>query len=152
MIEIIPTIPAHVEELGDNLRQEDVCEVLKFGVGVRKALWRSYRGAVIKNTILIDGKVAAIYGCGGTVIGRVGRPWLLTSPLVEKYYLQLALLYRREAKKMLKIYPVLENIVDAHYHKAVRLLELAGFKLYGPQPLGPNNSAMFRKFRLEASP
>lgn len=149
MIEIVPSTPEHVIKLRKNLRESDAQEIRNFGGCIRKILWRTYNETLEPKTGLIDGDVAGMFGCCGTVIGEVGQPWMLATPLADKYPLQFALLYRQEVRKMLEIYPTLENIVDASYTKAIKLLEIIGFQVYDPEPVGPNK-ALFRKFRMSA--
>lgn len=149
MIEITPTEPRHVLKLRDNLREEDFCEIVAFGLPVRKALWRSYKASIICRTALVDGVVAGIWGVTGTVLGHTGRPWLLTSPVCNQFPLQFALLHRQEINEMLSIFPRLENYVEASYQKSIRLLELTGFTLHNPEPYG-YSGALFRRFEKAA--
>jgi hypothetical protein len=74
----------------------------------------------------------------------------LTTPIVEQHPLAFVLYYRQEVRAMLKLFPVLENIVDADYTQAVKLMELVGFTVSDPQPMGKNGK-MFRKFRKVAN-
>lgn len=149
MMEVIEALPRHLLSLRRNLREGDICEIKKYGDTIRMALCNTYSNSIIKKSLIIDGNVAAMYGCCGIILGQVGTPWLFTTPLIEKYYPYLASLYRREVRKMLEIFPVLENHVDAEYIGAVKLLELAGFTLYDAEPIG-HNRAMFRKFQMVA--
>lgn len=147
-IEIIPTERRHLWELAENLRENDEKEIMGFGFSNRRVLWQSYRQSIFSRTALIDGKVAAIWGVGGVLMGDTGRPWLLTSPESLKVSpLRFARIYRREVQKMLKLFPNLENFVDSTYNQAVRLLEIVGFKLDEPQPIG-KTGAMFRRFKM----
>ena len=149
MITIVPSTPAHVIELRKNIRPEDAAEIKNFGTCLRRVLWKTFHETQSPKTVLVDGDVAGLFGCGGTVIGQTGKPWMLATHVADRFPLQFALLYRQEVWKMLDSYPVLENIVDATYHKAIKLLELIGFTVYDGEPVGPNG-AMFRKFRMVA--
>jgi hypothetical protein len=149
-IEILSASSAHVIELRKNLREGDRREILKLGSCLRRILWDTYNYTLEPKTIFVEGKLAAMFGCGGTVIGEVGHPWLLTTPLSEKYPLLFIRTYHEQVMKMLEAYPVLENMVDASYLKAIKLLEIIGFKVYDPEPVGPNQ-VMFRKFQMRAS-
>jgi hypothetical protein len=149
MIEILNTIPEHLSELRENLRAEDRKELACFGISDRDALFRSWENSVICKTATVDGKVAGIWGVIGCVWEGVGCPWLLTAPICEQYPLQFALLYRQELREILKIFPVLENFVDASYHKSIKILEIMGFNLYNPEQYGPKGG-LFRKFQKVA--
>ena len=114
-----------------------------------KALRHNYYTALWNKTALIDGKVAAVWGLGGSALGYTGMPWLLTAPLVESYALSCVRLYRQEVGLMLQSFPRLENYVLASYEKSVRLLALSGFRLDEPKPAGPHN-VPYRRFWMEA--
>lgn len=135
--------------LAENLRKEDAHEVNCLGEKPYKAIWRSYRKSFIRKTAFIDGKIAAMWGMTGTLISNVGHPWLLTADIVEEYPLSFVKVYKKEVTKMLKIVPLLENIVDASYDKSVKMLKLAGFSIGEPIPVG-KNGALFRRFEIRA--
>ena len=147
MIEIIQGTPSHVIELRKNLRELDAQEIRNFGACIRRVLWMTFNQTLVPKTVLVDGKVAGMFGCGGTVIGQVGKPWMLATPIADQYPLQFALLYRQEVRKMLEHYPILENLVDASYIQAIRLLKLMGFMVYDNEPI---HDGKFYKFRMVA--
>lgn len=148
IVRIITTNPSHIAALKLNLRSEDATELLRLGVTIQHALWQSYRQSLIRKTALIDNTVAACWGVCGTVMGRVGVPWLLTSPAIHNISpLRFAREYQREVMAMLKIFPRLENYVDSEYAGAIRLLEIIGFTIEGPQKIG---NGMYCKFWVEA--
>lgn len=148
MVEIVDSLPSHVAQLKGNLRPEDIKEVLRLGVSVERALWRSYKESLIRKTALIDGRVAAMWGAKGGVMAKEGMVWLLTSPDVKKVSpLQFARIYQEQVYNMLKIFPILENYVDASYSSAIRLLEIIGFTVYEPEPVG-KDGAMFCRFSI----
>lgn len=147
IIEIVPTTIAHIRELGDTIREGDRREIESYGFSHHKGLWRSFKGGLNNKTALIDGRVAACWGCGGVYMGDKGQPWLLTSYEVYKISpLKFARIYQREVKNMLKLFPRLENYVDAQYDAAVRLLDIVGFTLEEPQALG---NGLYRRFWME---
>lgn len=148
VVSIVESIGPHTVSLKDRLRPQDAQEILRFGITVQHALWYSYRNSLIRKTALIDGTVAAMWGCNGIFMGRVGTPWLLTSPEVHKVSpLKFTRIYQQEVVKMLKMFPRLENYVDAEYSGAIRLLEIIGFTVEEPQKMG---TGMYRKFWIEA--
>lgn len=150
VIKIIPTIPAHLRELAENLRKEDEDEILSFGFTPAQALWRSYKASLFTKTAFVDGKLAAVWGVCGKFMGAIGQPWLLTTDAVyEVSPLKFARVYQQEVKEMLKMFPKLENYVIASYSSATRLLEIIGFKLGEPELIGTSKE-MFRKFTKAA--
>lgn len=148
-IEIVPTTSAHIRALNANLREEDKHEIEIYGFPTNKALWRSFKGSILRRTALIDGEVAAVWGCGGVPMSGQGQPWLMTSNAVDKVSpLRFVRIYQNEVYRMLAVFPRLVNWVDMSYDKAIRLLEIIGFKIGEPEPLGLNG-ALYCKFSME---
>ncbi len=148
-ITIVDSTPEHVGALKSNLRAEDANEILRFGVTIQQALWRSYRDSIIRKSIFVDGKIAAMYGCSGVLLGNTGVIWLLTTNEVNKVSpLRFARIYQEQVQKTLKIFPTLFNYVDASYRGAIRLLENTGFIVYDAEKLG-DNGALFRRFEIQ---
>ena len=146
-LEIVETTKQHVYELIDNLRELDRAEIEGMGFSCERALWRSYKKGLFNKTALLNGKVLAIWGVGGTMLGEIGVPWLLTSNEYNKISpMKFARIYRKEVAKMLELFPVLVNYVDASYNQAVRLLEISGFKLHDPEFF--KSGKMYRKFEM----
>lgn len=150
IIEIVPSVAAHVQEAGQRLREADNREVMALGLTPHKALWHSYRSSVLRRTLLVNGEVAAMWGVSGVLFSMKGQIWLLTTPVTETISaLTFARMYRNEVREALKSFPTLENWVDSSYHSAVRLLQLAGAKLDDPAPFGPHG-ALFQHFTMKA--
>jgi hypothetical protein len=148
-ITIMPTTKEHVRELIETIREDDKREIESYGFSCAKGLWRSYKQGFNNKTALIDGKVCAIWGVGGTLMGYTGQPWLLTSSEVYKISpVKFARIYKREVNNMLKIFPSLVNYVADDYPQAIRLLSLCGFKIGERQMLG---KGWYRKFSQEAA-
>jgi hypothetical protein len=143
---IIPTVPAHLREMAGILRPEDEQEIVSFGLTPKKALWQSYRHSVLRKTAFIDGKLAALWGCSGTLLSDNGRPWLMTTPEVKRISpLKFTRIYQQEALAMLEMFGQLCNFVETSYTEAIRLLEISGFTVEPPESLGPNGES-FRVF------
>lgn len=147
-VDIMPSKSWHVGYLKGNLRVEDANEILRFGISVSRGLRISYRHSIIRKTAMIDGSVAAMWGCSGDMLGQSGQPWLLTTPEVHSISpLRFCRIYQEEVYKMLDVFPVLVNYVDAEYSNAIRLLDIIGFEIGEPEPMG-ENKALYRKFVL----
>lgn len=145
-IQIIPTIRAHIEELRDCLRAKDRAELEAYGFTSNKGLWRSYKSGLGNRTAIIDGHVAACWGCGGSYLGTMGVPWLLTSEHVHRISpLKFARLYQKEVYEMLEHFDILTNYVHAEYDEAVRLLSIVGFTIGDLEPLA---NGVFRRFTM----
>lgn len=144
---IVDTIPEHVRELRDTIREADKREIEGFGYSYKKGLWRSFTTSLTSKTFLINGKVGGIGGCGGSFLGDTGIPWLLTSNEVYKISpLKFTRIYQKEVYKMLNLFPRLENYCLADYTEALRLLDICGFTLGQPEKI---EKGMYVKFTLE---
>lgn len=147
-VEIVPTTAEHIRELRETIRDGDRKEIEAFGFSCMKGLWRSYKHGLRNRTGLIDGRVGAVWGVGGTYLGEVGQPWLMTSHEVRKISpLKFARIYQQEVKQMLEMFPKLMNIVAADYPEAIRLLSIVGFKIGEPERFG---EGMYCKFEMVA--
>lgn len=146
--EIMEATPAHVMALKERLRDDDRDELQCAGQTSAKALWRSYRASIVRRTVMVDGIVAAVGGCGGSVLAGVGQPWLLTAPQIERIPVSFVREGRDEVQRLLGLFPRLENIVLERYGRACRFLTVLGFQLDEARPMGPRG-AMFRRFWME---
>lgn len=146
LVTIIDSSLSHVRELSRNLQQADQEECLALGIQPNRALYKSFQLGLYRKTALIDSRVAAMWGVVGTPLSMSGQPYLLTSPLVQKISpLKFTRIYKQEVEEMKRLFPVLENFVDARYLAAVRLLELAGFTISSPMKIRDN---WFYKFTM----
>lgn len=146
-IRIVPTRAQDIRDIADKLRDGDLKEMLAMGYPHR-ILWRSYKRSFMTKTAFIDGDIAAVWGVGGTPLGGEGNPWLVTTEAVNKISpLAFARIYQDEVIRMINIFPQLANYVDASYNKAIRLLDIVGFSLGEPEPMGKNGE-MFIRFEM----
>lgn len=146
-VKIVQTTAAHIREIGEKLRHDDLNEIVALGYP-HKILWRSYKRSFMTKTAFVNGRIAAVWGIGGTPLGGIGNPWLLTTDEVNKISpLAFTRIYQQEVIKMINIFPRLANYVDASYNKAIRLLDIIGFALGEPEPIGKNGE-MFIKFEM----
>lgn len=145
-----PATPEHVYALAAKLRPEDCAEIVGSGNSPKKALWRGYRNSVMCETAMVDGEIAAMWGlCVGFVpglslLGNIGRPWLLTSAAVERVPFAVVREARRAVTGMLTVKPMLENYVLASYTRAVRLVRLVGFTVDEAPIMSPSGVAFLR--------
>lgn len=136
-IKIIPATLSHVQEIARTMNAEDRLEIESIGLKAHRVLWRSWNSSIIRKTGLLDGEVAACWGCAGSLMGIVGTPWFITAKKAREVDpVIFAKLYRREVREMLKIFAVLENYVDSSYIGAVKMLKLTGFHLDEPIEVG----------------
>lgn len=145
-IKIVPSILCHVKELSETLRDKDKQEILASGLTIKKGLYRSYRSCLWSRTALLEGRVVAMFGVGGSVLGGVGHPYLITSDEVYKISpLRFTRLYIQQVKEMKELFPTLESHVDSDYFEAIRLLQMTGFKFVDAIEI---NKHLFYRMRL----
>lgn len=144
-IELIEARLEHVIALLPRLREDDRNEIQAAGISCKKALWRSWRGSHLRTTAIVDGELAAMWGCGGMLLAAEGRPWLLTAGPCERVPLAFVKIGRAEAQRMLELHERLRGLVHAEYYRAVRTLSLMGFRL---GPAVKLNGADFLEFNM----
>jgi len=145
--QIVPAQLNHVSMLADKLRRGDKLELTSVGMSPNRALFKAFRGSIIRRTAFVDGDIACMFGVGGSVLSGVGYPWLLTSEAIERVPFSFVREGRREVAKMQAMFPLLENYVLASYVQACGFLLILGFDLGPPVEFGPKR-ALFRRFEL----
>jgi hypothetical protein len=145
---IVPSKIDDVYRIAANLRNEDAAEITGFGLDPRTALRNSFRHAILRKTAFVDGKIAAMWGLGGAMLADSGTPWLMTTPVVERVPVMFLKVGRAQLAEMLTHRNFLENVVLASYRRACRFLEVLGFVLDPPKPIGPQGMP-FRRFWIE---
>lgn len=147
-IEIVPTSKEHLLELRETIRDSDRREIEDLGISCEDGILRSFKNSLTNKTLLVDRRVAAVFGCGGTFIGEFGRPWLLTSHEMKNISpLKFVRLYKKEMYEMLEMFPVLENFCSASYTQSLKLLEMCGFTISEPQEIGTGLFCRFSRGR-----
>lgn len=146
-IEIRSSTAADVYALAANLRLEDAREVGEAGLDLRQAIRRSYRNAILRKSYFVDGELAAMTGLCGAMLADIGEPYLMTAPACERVKVSFVKHARAAVNEMLKHRLQLVGEVHASYTRACRLLEVLGFSLSDPHPLGPKG-ALFRRYSI----
>lgn len=152
-VSVVKPTDAHIAELAANLRRQDVEELQALGHddleqpirdGVKISSW-SY-------TILIEGRVAAIFGVAplGSLLDSRGVPWALGTDLMWPNRRALARMARGYIAAMLREFPHLLNIVHAKNTAATAWLARCGFVLQPPQPIGPHGE-LFHVFEMRST-
>jgi len=150
-IRIINSTIKDVYVLADNLREEDRREIEADGKNIYRAIRDSYRNSNICKSVFVGEELAAMFGVGGVLLSDKGAIWLLTTNVVQKVSpLKFARIYQEQVLEMLKYFSKLENYVDASYTSSIRLLELIGFTVHAPEPLGEHGN-LFCKYTMRAA-
>lgn len=146
MITVLPSELWHVHELAEDMRQRDQEEAKGIGMDPKDALLYTFKHGLMRRTAFVGDTVAAMWGLGGTPLGVVGQPYLVTGRACDTVSpIRFAKIYIKELNSMKSLFPVLENYVHSDYEGAVRMLELAGFDLSEDIPI---NGTRFKRFTM----
>lgn len=132
------------------LRMQDLCELAASGhTDVRRALEASVKHSQWTHLALVDGKPAALFGCGqwGTLLAPVGVPWLLGTEAVRRHGRVLQRHARAYIASMLEQYPRLLNAVHADNTVSIAWLKRLGFS-FGPPTRSPLTGMTFYFFEM----
>lgn len=146
MITVVPTTVDHVKELSTNIREKDRREAESLGFSPEKALFYSYKHGLVRRTVLVDDRVAAIFGVVGSPLGIIGQIYLITGEVCNSMSpIRFAKIYLKELQGLKNLFPVLENYVHSDYKGAVGMLRIAGFELSEPIEI---NGTTFQRFTM----
>jgi len=145
-IEIVPCKLSHLRELANNMRPGDAAEAAVTGRPCRHLLVFLWRNSSFSRVALIDGAVAAAWGCTAPLLVSEGEPWLFTTPVVERAPVACVKVGRREVAQMLRDHRSLVSSVASDYTKAVNFLRRLGFSIGAEQLVV---GKVFREIRME---
>ncbi len=139
-----------IKSMKGKLRKQDIIEIEKMtGRDPYQVLVHSYRKSEVAYVGLIDGEIACAWGVSHeSILADAAHIWLLSTPVMERAPVPVARRTRKELKKILNIYPCLENYVDAEYTMCVKWLKWLGFTVEKPEKLGVANG-MFSHFYID---
>lgn len=121
----------HVEWLAPRLRKADRDEIAATcGLAPEQALWHSFYASDMRWSIILNGEIVGMFGCGDFT------PWLLGSERLPEAGMAIARHSHRYIEFMLRRYPLLYNYVDVRNKLAIRWLRWCGFMLFEPIPYG----------------
>lgn len=143
----VDAVLAHCGQLASRLRTEDRREIEAMGEVPRHLLVRLYRASSIRRTVFVGGEIAAMWGCGGALLGTVGEAWLFTTHAVERVPLAFLKTARRGISSMLETRWTLISDVSADYERSIRFMMMLGFTVEAPRAIPPYG-AMLRRLTL----
>jgi hypothetical protein len=148
-VEVVRADPDHIASIAERMRAADVAEVwAASGKSPSEALAFSLDRSDAAWTGIVDGQPEVMFGVGAlSILSGVGAPWLLGTDEVERNrrrFLRGSIFWRDE---MLKLFPVLRNVVDDRNAVSIRWLRWLGFTLSEPFPVGRERMP-FRLFEL----
>lgn len=149
-VEFKPPEPESVDYVIRNMRQADVVEVLASGAAsARDAVEQGLRRSHFSSVAFVNGTPCAVFGLvKEDLLTGAGCPWLLGTPLIEKYQRAFVKHTRSGVKQMLSICPILSNYVHIDHVQSIRWLKSMGFQFDKPEPVGVNGE-LFTRFYLE---
>lgn len=149
-VEVVPALAEHAVAVGAAARPAD-----------RQELWASHRltprraiegGMIVSpdaRTALFDGVPACVFGCNpGSLLGGQATPWMIGTPLLERYPLAFLRRSRPVVADWAARYTALRNHVDARNTLAVAWLRWLGFSIGEPEPYGVDQLP-FHPFSME---
>lgn len=136
---IVEATADHARELAPRLRAEDVAEVLAAaGETPLQALLGSLERSSCAWALFLDDQVAALWGLVPIPgVAGVAAVWMLGSDSLTHHALTFWRLCRREVPRLLELVPVIVNLVDARYERALRWARRLGFEVLEARPFGP---------------
>jgi len=126
-ITIEETCPYHLRDMAIAMQPEITDIAIRAGITPLKALWSNYRKSIICKSVFIDGRLCAIFGLSGAIFCDTGMPWICMTPETQEHPFRVAFRFRQELKKMLDLFPVLEDYIEETNEKGIRFLELMNF-------------------------
>lgn len=145
---IVPATAAHIHEMAPRVRAADRAEIAALGYGVEEGLLASLRTSLWARVALCRGRPICIWGLGaGSLLGGVGGPWMISTPLIERFPRQFLRESRVQVAEMLGQFPILRGVVDARYAGALRWMRWLGFEMSDPIRI---NGVPFHNFELRA--
>ncbi len=139
----------HGKIISKRLRPEDEAEIRAVHGDPRLAIRRIILASPYRRVAYVDGEVAALWGCDGTLLSTEAHAWLVTTAAVEKVPLTFFREARRELREMLQSRRLLVSHAAASYEKALRFMRMLGFTVGEPRPLG-RKGEMYCELRIEA--
>jgi hypothetical protein len=142
--QLVDATEVHALAFAPLLRPEELAELEASGVvDPLEMLVHGVRTSDLCLAAIHDGKVGAMIGVSSadpSILGRgrVGQMWFLTgTPFLStpRPFLRVA---RRAVARMLELYPMVWNLIDARYEGALRLARSMGAELSSPVAYGPH--------------
>ena len=147
-VEVRLTNLKDVSDLSGTMRQEDKDEIWHLARKTpEEALMAAYLGCEFNRTVLLDGRVACIFGVGGKK-GEVGIPWMLASDLLVKIRKPFLRESKEWLERMSEGYPYLYNMAWEKNTEHIRWLKWLGFDFKVPKPAGPDGEYYIEFYKV----
>lgn len=127
----IRTTQKHINELSENIRDADKEEIIaKTGKqDFKKVIVQGWLIADTCKTVLVDNKVAFVYGIVESEHKDIGSPFMLATPLISKIKIPLIKNCRQRVYEMEQKYKMLFNYIDSRNDLHLRFIKWCGFEI-----------------------
>ncbi len=129
--EIVPASPRHIRPLAKRLRAGACVALMDRGFDPRRALHDAFMGSHYCRAALVDGRVAAMWGLEGPLLGGAAKIWLALSEEVGHLPVMIVREARRELAEIAAVYGGIEAAVLPEDQAAVRFASFLGFREHG---------------------
>jgi hypothetical protein len=138
--------PADAAWIAPQLRAADALEVRRLGQEPAALLEQNIRDAQMAGVFLADGVPLCAFGVirPSLLTPRVGCPWMLGTPLLDRYARDMLRETRAWVDEWRKDYDALYAWVDAEYPAAIRWMHWLGFETMGFDLMGPDCARFWR--------
>lgn len=146
---VVPATSDHIEQMLGKVRQMDINELWAASLATpEQALRLGLAVSTSAYTAFVNGEIVCMFGVAPqSLISGIGVPWLIGTPLIEKYARFFARESRKHLSEMLFLYPLLSNYVDVRNTAAIRWLKWLGFSMDEPAPHGALGYSFIRFYR-----
>ena len=129
--QVVEAERVHCRLLAETLDEAEREMIRKcWGIEPAEGLDRSFEASSLCWTILIDGRVAGMFGCSGGE-GGTGCAWLTTAPDIEKVRLRFIRQSRGYIDRMLQRHGTLVSYAHVENRPLLAWLQWSGFRVEG---------------------
>lgn len=129
VVEIRRAVMADIPLVSEALRDAERKAVAETGRSVEEVVRYCFANSSRRRTALVDGEIAAMWGCGGPLLGTYGEPWLFATKAIERAPMTAVKVARRELDAMGRMFPVLSGILYRADARACRFAERMGLRI-----------------------
>lgn len=147
---IVPATQAHGKHIAENMREVDIKEVMIINNMLpEEAMRLSIQNSEVSWCCLIDNEPSFAWGvCNtGTMMSRVGCPWLLATERVKLVTRQFIKSCHYYVGKMQDRFEYMENFILKENKIAIRWLKWCGFS-FGERPIIKDDNEILRFWRI----
>ncbi len=145
---IVPLHLDHLAYLANEMSEDDRNECGAMGLGPFRALKLGLDNSVVSWCALKvpEHRPLCAFGCLPLdgVLSGVGAPWFLSTPELRRYAVRFLKDCDEYLGRMLDIFPVLVEMVEARHVRGIKWVRWLGFELTGPVPWGPLGARFYR--------